>query len=196
VFHHLLPEAGGTVYDPSAGFGGRLLGAMICDRVHRYIGTDPSTASMYGCQQMAHELNYRGIPIQLVNCGSENFRPDPESIDLAFTSPPYFSTEQYSDEPTQSFSKFSSRDEWLHGFMARTLANCHFGLKPTGLLAINIANVKSYPRLEDDFVAMATAHGWQQVRTLRLALSMMMGTRQAGGDKFKYEPIFVFRRAV
>lgn len=87
IYHHLLPEAGGTVYDPSAGFGGRLLGAMTCTRVLQYTATDPSTASWSGCQQMAHELNHRAIPIQLVNCGSENFRPDPESIDLAFTSP-------------------------------------------------------------------------------------------------------------
>jgi hypothetical protein len=195
IFHHLLPEEGGTVYDPSAGFGGRLLGAMICDRVHRYIGTDPSTASMYGCQQMAHELNYRKIPIQLVNSGSENFRPDPESIDLALTSPPYFSTEHYSDEPTQSFSKFSSREEWMNDFMRRTLENCHVGLKPTGLLAINIANVKSYPRLEDNFVALATQTGFRLVRTMRLALSKMMGTRKRG-ENFKYEPIYVFQKEI
>jgi hypothetical protein len=196
IYHHLLPEGGGTVYDPSAGFGGRLLGAMTCTRVQKYIATDPSTASWQGCQQMADELNSHGIPIQLVNCGSENFRPDPESIDLAFSSPPYFDTEKYSDEHTQSFAKFGSREEWLNGFMKRTLTNCHYGLKTTGLLAINIANVKSYPKLEDDFVELAAACGFRLVRTLKLALSVMMGTRQVGGAKFKYEPIFVFQKAL
>jgi hypothetical protein len=193
IYHHLLPESGGSVYDPSAGFGGRLLGAMASTRVQHYVATDPSTASWRGCQQMAHEFNHRGIPIQLVNCGSENFRPDPESIDLAVSSPPYFATEKYSDELTQSFAKFPKQDDWLNGFMQRTLENCHYGLKPTGLLAINIANVKCYPTLEDDFVELATATGFRMVRTLRLALSKMMGTRRFG-DKHKYEPIFVFEK--
>jgi len=80
--------------------------------------------------------------------------------------------------------------------MRRTLENCYFGLKPSGLLAINIANVKSYPTLEDDFVAMATANGWRLVRTLSLALSKMMGTRGSDQDKFKFEPIFVFKKTL
>jgi hypothetical protein len=196
VYDLLLPAEGGHVYDPSAGWGGRLLGALICDRVKSYTATDPSKATWYGNDQLATEYNERGIPVELVNCGSEKFRADRDSIDLCFTSPPYFDCEQYSDEPTQSSSRYPSRDEWLNEFMRRTLENCYFGLKPSGLLAINIANVKSYPTLEDDFVALATANGWRLVRTLSLALSTMMGTRGAGKDKFKFEPIFVFQKAL
>ena len=40
----------------SAGFGGRLLGALACDRVDRYVGTDPSTYAMDGLREMAAEL--------------------------------------------------------------------------------------------------------------------------------------------
>jgi len=195
IYDLLLPTEGGHVHDPSAGWGGRLLGALICDKVKSYTATDPSIATWYGNHQLATGYNKRGIPVELVNCGSENFKPDRDSIDLCFTSPPYFNCEEYSDEPTQSFAKFPNRDEWLKEFMRRTLENCHFGLKPSGLLAINIANVKSYPTLEDDFLAMATANGWRLVRILRLALSKMMGTRGASEDKFKYEPIFIFEKA-
>lgn len=77
--------------------------------------------------------------------------------------------------------------------MKRTLENCHYGLKASGLLAINIANVKSYPTLEADFVALATANGFRLASTLRLALSKMMGTRSSGGTH-KYEPVFVFEK--
>jgi hypothetical protein len=196
IYDLLLPAEGGHVYDPSMGWGGRLLGALICDKVKSYTSTDPSKATWVGNEQLKTEYNKRGIPVVLGNLGSENVRPDPDSIDLVLTSPPYFSQEKYSDEPTQSFAKFRSQDEWMNNFMKRTLDNCNYCLKPDGLLAINIADVKSYPTLENDFVELAAVCGFRLVRTLRLALSAMMGTRQAGGDKFKYEPIFIFRKAL
>ena len=39
----------------------------------------------------------------LHQCGSEEFEQDRNSLDFAFTSPPYFDTEQYSNEQTQSY---------------------------------------------------------------------------------------------
>src|ERR1700722_20988960 len=33
IYHRLLPEKGGVVFDPCAGFGGRLCGALAWDRV-------------------------------------------------------------------------------------------------------------------------------------------------------------------
>ena len=70
--------------------------------------------------------------------GSEEFRPERESLDLCFTSPPYFDTEKYSDEETQSYKKFPTLDGWIDGFMRKTIDNCRYGLKPNGRLIINI----------------------------------------------------------
>jgi hypothetical protein len=126
--------------------------------------------------------------------GSEDFVPEPESLSLCATSPPYYRAEAYSQEATQSYLKFPSKEAWLHGFMKQTLANCHIGLKPEGRLVVNIAGVKSYPTLQDDFVTMAEANGWRLEQTLQLCLSMMPGTRK-GGNKFKTEPIYVFRKS-
>jgi DNA modification methylase len=126
--------------------------------------------------------------------GSEDFLPDRNSFDLCFSSPPYFDTEKYSGESTQSYGRFPSRESWLNGFLGATLDNCWCGLKSSGRLIINIANVSSYPTLESDFVAMACARGWELERTLRLALSKMMGTRRTGGESFKYEPVSVFKK--
>ena len=39
-----------------------------------------------------------------------------KSLDLCFTSPPYFDTEKYSDEDTQSYKKFPTEDGWVNGF--------------------------------------------------------------------------------
>jgi hypothetical protein len=194
IYHELLPSAGGTVWDMSCGFGGRLLGALACNRVRTYIGTDPGSQTFQGLQSMASELNHRGMQIELLKLGSEVFLPSSGSLDLCFTSPPYFDTEKYSAETTQSYLKYPQKTSWLNDFMGITLDNCRHGLKPEGLLAINIANVKSYPTLEHDFLQLAENRGWMLIRTLRLALSKMMGTRTRGGDSFKYEPVFIFRK--
>lgn len=194
IYHTYLPPTGGTVWDMSCGYGGRLLGAIACNHVSRYVGTDPCSPTMTGLQTMARELGRDGLTIELHKMGSEDFLPERNSFDLCFSSPPYFDTEKYSSESTQSFLKYPDKDSWLHVFMGTTLDNCWHGLKSTGHLIVNIANVSSYPTLESDFVAMACARGWELERTLRLALSKMMGTRRAGGESFKYEPVFVFKK--
>jgi hypothetical protein len=156
LYNLLLPPEGGDVWDMSSGFGSRLLGAFACPKVKRYIGTDPCTETMRGLEIMraelvpiAAELGRQYLDVQLHKLGSEvpEVRQviERESISACATSPPYFSTERYSDEETQSYIKFPSPEDWLHGFMKETLANCWFALKPSGLLAINIANVKPEP---------------------------------------------------
>jgi DNA modification methylase len=184
----------------SAGYGGRLLGATACRRVSRYIGTDPCAKTMDGLLEMRDELvpmaklqGMRTLEVELHRVGSEDFVPQSGSLDLCFTSPPYFDNERYSDEATQSYIKFPTKERWMNGFMRQTLANCHMGLKPHGRLVINIANVPSYPRLEADLVATAESTGWILERTLKLLLSAMPGSRHKE-TWHKDEPIFVFKK--
>ncbi len=201
VYHRLLPDEGGVVWDMSAGFGGRLCGALACDRVDRYIGTDPSTHAIDGLREMAGELvpmaeqlGRRTLEVELHKAGSEDFLPERNSLDVAFTSPPYAGWERYSDEPTQSHCKFPTQQEWLHGFIGATLRNCAYGLKRNGILAINIASVGAYPNLARVFVRFAEAHGWRLIETLHLQLSKMVGLKHIGKSAFKSEPIFVFKK--
>lgn len=201
VYHRLLPEGGGAVWDMSTGFGGRLLGAVACDRVDRYVGTDPSTYAMDGLREMAAELvpmaeqfGRRTLEVELHKVGSEDFQPERNSLDCAFSSPSYFGWEQYSDEPTQSHCKFPTQDSWLHGFIGATLRNCAHGLKKNGILAINIASVAAYPNLASGFLEYAQDNGWRLIETLQLQLSKMVGLKHIGKGAFKTEPIFVFRK--
>lgn len=193
------------MFDPSCGWGGRLLGAIACDRVRKYIGCDPSTETLKGLERMRAELvplaraMGRNLEVKLHKLGSETEKMRaalPKSgVDAIFSSPPYFGQEEYSEEPTQSYIQFPTPDAWLNGFMRLTLDNCAYALKPGGKLAINIATVSDYPgNLEDDFVALAESRGWKLVKTLKLALSVMPGTRGKQKGKHKYEPIFVFRK--
>lgn len=200
IYHHLLPEQGGVTWDMSSGWGGRLLGAIACPRVLKYIGTDPSTETINGLRKMAGELlpmaqqMGRKLEVELHQLGSEVYVPEPNSLDLCFTSPPYFDTEKYSDEPTQSYIQFPNADAWLTEFMGQTLRNCHIGLKPDGILAINIADVAGHPDLSRKFVEFAENNGWRLVETLHLSLSKMIGAKHKYNGTHKYEPIFVFKK--
>lgn len=201
VYHRLLPENGGIVWDMCSGFGGRLLGALACDRVDCYIGTDPSTYAMDGLREMAAELvpmaeqlGRRTLEVELYGVGSEDFVPERDSLDLCFTSPPYFGWERYSDAASQSHKKFPTQHEWLHGFIGATLRNCAYGLKKSGILAINIASVAAYPNLAEVFVKFAEDNGWRLIETLHLQMSKMVGLKHIGKSAFKTEPIFVFKK--
>jgi len=182
---------GGVIQDMSGGWGGRMLGAYRAPSVRRYIATEPSKLTHAGLAEQAEYLVGRQLFNQKsyeVHClGSEVFRPDRNSVDFAFTSPPYFNCEQYAEEETQSFIKFPQYDAWADGFLGGTFENVYRGLKPGGHMAINIANVKGASKIEEDTVRVAKERGFKYIKTMYLLLS----AQKAG---FKREPVFVFQR--
>jgi hypothetical protein len=180
----------GVVWDMSMGWGGRMLGAIVSG-VKMYIGTEPSSETFDGLTRLAIDF---GAPIstQLYRMGSEDFKPNKNSLDLCFTSPPYFDLEKYADEETQSYIKFDNKEAWVEGFLRPTFENCHWGLKDDGCMLINIADVKGKHNinLEQETVRVAEEVGFRLVKKLRLALSNI--NLREKDVKFKYEPIFLF----
>ncbi len=134
----LLGTKAGVTWDMSCGYGGRLLGAIAADV--NYIGTDPCTETYEGLQQIKEEWGSLNRTIEIHQEGSETFWPPYCEVDLCFTSPPYFDWEKYSEEDTQSYKKYPTTKEWLDGFLLNTIDRCHYGLKPGGILALNVAN--------------------------------------------------------
>lgn len=199
-------EIKGRVWDMSCGFGGRLLGALSSPKVTTYIGTEPCLKTFNGLVEMNKNLNViepscyenwwddseddlEPKPLKEVilhNMGSEDFLPEKESLDLCFTSPPYFDTEKYDTAPTQSYIRFPTKELWLNGFLMKTVENCYHGLKRGSHLIINIANVKTYKNIESDFLEKMKALPFEHVTTLQLQLASM--------GVFKYEPVFVFKK--
>lgn len=177
----------GVVWDMSCGYGGRLLGAINAG-VDTYIGTEPCKKTYDGLIQISKDFSK--IKTEIYKIGSEDFVPQEKSLDLCFTSPPYFNTERYSDEETQSWKKFPDKNSWLNVFMKQTFKNCHYGLKENGIMAINIANVKSYQTLETDIVNLASKTGFELVDTMYYCLSSL-----SHKDKYKKEPVFIFKKS-
>ena len=229
--NHIKQDNAIHIYDPSSGWGGRILGAMSVrdDRVIHYIGTDPNsdnhhgTGSRYG--QLAsffNEKTYRSNPFfshtntfEVFCEGSEVIKDNPSfqkykgKIDLIFTSPPYFNREAYSDDPEQSYKKFSTYESWRDGFLKPTLQTCFEYLKNDRYLLWNIADLLisgEYLPLEKDSRDVLESLGMEYKGMLKMALESMPGQNRldengvpkcknyckVDGTYQKYEPIFVF----
>jgi hypothetical protein len=187
IYHHFRQSPEATVWDMSCGYGGRLLGAMLADV--KYIGTDPCKATFNGLTKINQEFYFDA---QLHNMGSECFLPEVNSLDICFTSPPYFDWEKYSDEPTQSYIKYPTKDLWVNEFMGDTLSNCYHGLKQDGVLILNIANTKRFTDLEERVIMLANSKGFKLVDTWKLALSNPNLKNKS--EKYKCEPIYIFNK--
>jgi hypothetical protein len=163
----------GTVWDPSMGYGGRLLGAIAAGV--NYIGTDPCIPTYKGLEEILSDYRNPHNHYFLYRQGSETFIPDDESLDFVFTSPPYFGWEAYGDEPEQSSIKFSTSDMWKEKFLKQTIANAYKGLKTGKYLALNVANTKQYKTFEEDTVSLAKEVGFEHTDTWWLSLSTQQG---------------------
>lgn len=179
----------GVVWDMSAGWGGRLLGAIISG-VKTYIGTEPAELTFEGLHDMGEDLA-PDFDYLIFKTGSETYLPEAEMLDFCFTSPPYFDLEKYSDDHGQSYIRFPNREDWLDGYLKKTFENCYHGLKPDKYMAINIANKKGN-KLEADTLRVAKEVGFELVETLKLALSNV--NLRDKTKKFKYEPVYIFKK--
>jgi hypothetical protein len=178
-----------VVWDMSCGYGGRLLGALVSKNVRTYIGTDPASDTMRGLLEIATDFAVGSNTfVELRMQGSEITFLEPESIDLAFTSPPYFDTEKYSDEDTQSYMKFKSVEAWNEGFLRSTIRNAFVALKHGKYMILNVADVRSHRNLVADTKRIALEEGFIFREELRLLLSSIT----KGG--YKYEPVLVFQK--
>ena len=191
------------VYDPSAGWGGRILGAMsIDDRQIHYVGTDPNTDNYISelnksrYEYVADFFNDKtngGNPFfghrntyQLFQDGSEAIHQNKEfekykgTFDLVFTSPPYFNREQYSSDDTQSFKKFPSYEDWKENFLRPTLRTASQYLRHDRYLLWNIADIThdgGYIPLEEDSKNILQEYGLEYVETLKMLMATMRGDR-------------------
>ena len=165
----------GTVWDPSMGYGGRLLGAIAAGV--NYIGTDPCVPTYAGLEKIRDEYGHNHKQYKLLKQGSETFVPQPETLDFVFTSPPYLGHEMYGDEEEQSFRKFPQQDLWRNGFLLKTIQNAYIGLKPGKYAAFNVANVKSYKTFEEDTYECMEEAGFTDIDIWWLSLSTQQGTK-------------------
>lgn len=199
LYEHFTP-ANGVIYDYCMGFGGRMLGALSSKSNFTYVGTDPNTETF-------HNLLGLGIAIESITgrrksfdihcAGSETSTVinawGKHSIDFAFSSPPYFNLEQYTDEPTQCYNQYNEVNAWLEGFVRPTVRNIYTLLKPDRFYAVNIADFKIGSKMVsfvEDWKRISLEEGFTYVKNIPMKLQTRTGNR--GINDNKQEGIFVF----
>jgi len=133
--------AGRDVFDPFAGWGGRALGA-VCAGVRSLVTTDLQPKSIVGCQRIAQD--FASISPSKIEAICSDFKSYMSStdrfFDLIFTSPPFFSTEDYGH-------KVVDTREWLDSVLVPFAKMSLKLLKPNGRVAIHAQNRKDMPML-------------------------------------------------
>lgn len=167
IYSHFCNE-GDTCLDYSAGFGGRLMGCLCAGKRLKYIGFEPNTNTSKELVNLGNKIKtYIGKEndFSIITDISENIDKylECESIDFAFSCPPYFKYEEYCNESTQSIVKYPEYNEWLKGYVSKTVKNIYKVLKKGKyfsiyLLDISIEGVK-YP-LVRDWIEIAENEGF------------------------------------
>ena len=203
---HIEQDEPLNIYDPSSGWGGRILGAMSSLKRIHYIGTDPNTDNFIdevGISRYEYVANFFNNEVLETNPfweeekntfhyfqeGSEHIGDHPEfqqyksKLDMVFTSPPYFDREQYSEDEEQSFKAYPKYDDWRDNFLNPTLTNAFNSLRKDRYLLWNIADIKigkdKYHPLEQDSIDVIENLGGEYQGKLKMLMTSMVGVDQS-----------------
>lgn len=201
---HIADQDQINIYDPSAGWGGRLIGALSVSNkknIH-YIGNDPNTDhNISDGRTKYHDIGdffnksvrntdklfVKEQSYEIFQMGSEvlgsnsKFQKYKGKLDFVFTSPPYWCKEVYSDDKEQSCHAYKAYEDWRDGFLKPTLETSVEYLRSNRYLAWNIADIvvdgKTFP-LEQDSKDILKKLGMKYVTTLKMALAQMPGANR------------------
>lgn len=197
LYEKYCPE-NGVIYDYACGFGSRMLGALSSKKNFTYIGVEPNSKTYENLIRFGNkieEVTGRRNSFKVMKIGSEDFIANGEIFDFAFSSPPYFNLEHYSDEITQCYNKYPDIYLWLERYVKETIENIYKMLKPGRYYAVNIADfnysggVMNYVDVWRDYSKQA---GFELVDTLELGVHMHGGNGLRGNMKLKSERIDIF----
>ena len=142
-------DVGYNYYDGSCGWGNRLCGALKADV--NYFGTDPNKELYEKLLKMYSKfkkITNTKATAEIKCQGSEIYIPEYENkMDVAFTCPPYFFLEVYTDEQKNILEM--SYEDWLKSFMYKTIDNTIKYLKDGGIYAITVKNFWNYKIYDD-----------------------------------------------
>lgn len=188
------------VLDFSAGWGDRLCGFYASSCTRSYIGIDPNKAvyDVYQKQADFYSQFTDKKEVKFINKPAEEVTLPQNCVDMIFTSPPYFDSEHYCDDDTQSWKRYTTIDSWLNNFLFPTLRNCWSALKPNGYLILNIMDVhdkkNNVLKICDPMNDFIKELGGEYVEGtgMRMSKRPNCGIKDNGG--VYVEPIWVWRK--
>jgi len=192
----------GKVLDPCAGYSGRLAGCIAANKGLFYHGIDPNGATAVGNMEMASFFSgqYNALGGRVYNykfrfdlgCAEEVMSGLNDSeYDLIFSSPPYFDTEVYSEDSSQSGNRYDAYKEWSGKFLFKIVHEGYRVLKNGGYLVLNVKNFHD-KKIADDLLGYCNER-WSLHKTYHMRLANNVYDRR-NGESFHTEPIFVFKK--
>ncbi len=195
---------GDKILDPCAGYSGRLAGCISTNRNLQYHGIDPDGRTAVGGMKMAsffskqydsfgnREWNF-GFKFDLGCAEDVMLDLSSDLYSLVFTSPPYWGTEQYSNDPNQSYLRHPAYSEWRDNFLFVLLRESQRVVKNNGYIIFNVKDYKHAP-IATDLCEMCKSLSLELVKTYQMRLANSEYHRRDGESMYHTEPIFVFRK--
>jgi len=131
IFKQFNPK---SVLDPTMGWGGRLVGACVCN-IPNYIGIDMNTNLREPYKKMSDFLKTKSTTNidlhfeDILSIDLSKFK-----YDMVFTSPPYYNLEVYSNN-----TKYKSVKEWNESFYKPFVERTYKHLDKNGFYILNIS---------------------------------------------------------
>lgn len=195
IFEQFCPK-GGVVYDYSCGFGGRMLGCLSSNNNYTYIGCEPCGDTYHNLIQLGNyieEVTKRKNSFVIHQQCSEDLQLPKESVDFAFSCPPFYGLERYSEEETQSINRHPKYEDWLEYYVRPTIRNCRDALKTGALYGVDISDIcwknKKYPLVED-WCRIAKEEGLTFVDKY----SIVSRARKDDAEASNTEHVYIFRK--
>jgi len=200
VYEYICPHLFGNVLDFSSGYGGRMIGAMTSNMRYNYTGIDPNTKTYNGLEALGELMNELklGNGYSMNHMPSEQFNPEPGYYDAAFSSPPYFNLETYTNEETQCMNSCSTIDDWFEKYVEPTVRMLHKALDNEGLYAVNIADYKidkTEFKIVERWKEISEKLGFKYVDQLDMILNVRPGQgNNKKENSYKSEGIYIFQK--
>ena len=184
------------VLDFSAGYGGRLLGALAAGR--RYVGIEPNRAQVRGMKRMVRAIVAAqfSIPdVEIINGCAEQELPRiaSRSVDLVFSSPPFFNWEHYSQSHQQSFRRYPTYESWKEHFLQPVITQSFRVLDRDGYLILNVSNGNRLPSSKD-VADTARREGFTLTSIRHMTFPKLPYLHPRDGTAVKKELLLVFRK--
>ncbi len=167
------------ILDPCAGWGGRMIGAASVGAY--YEAWEPSTATYNGLIKLGRWLEKfdTGFKFVLHHEPFEDSTIPSKKFDIALTSPPYYDTEIYSDESTNSLNRYDTFDEWVQGFYHPMIHSAMGSLRGGCSFILNVGE-RQYPLAKE---LKATGYLVKPMKSL-LSGASGLGRKHGKGEQF------------
>jgi hypothetical protein len=160
-----------TYLDMSSGWGDRMIGSAVWANIYKknltYLGTDPNTALFDSYGKIIQDMRkwtrnkWNGF---VAGWGGEDI-PWQEA-DIAFTSPPYWSYEKYSDETSQSMNMWQDYRSWRDNWYTVYLHKMIDAVKNGGKIGIHVEDLRKFSLKTDTIDIMVNTGKVRYIGTI------------------------------